>query len=260
MHKLNFMKVTLFILFISSTLFAFSQEEKIYKNDISLVYGFELNHFLHKMPGVEYRRLIHKDWKLKISVTGDRGYSTIRERGNTTFDLSDTTVMYRRQYYRYYKSKTFRFGADFIRFKQFTIGAHASYGKINGRSAIDDRAFYKVSNGNPSDFDYVYSEELTANYHPPKPNPPAGTIPYCSHRSANLGAVGFRSFGAGLTGAAKWPIGKHFEVALQYNAELTHNVFYNNFNVYEKDEFIHTDYPNFWEFSQYANLFLRFKI
>jgi hypothetical protein len=71
------MKNSLIILLIFSPIIGISQtdSETVYKNDIAIIYGAELNHFSGKIHGLEYGRSLNKNWKMKLSVFGERGTS-----------------------------------------------------------------------------------------------------------------------------------------------------------------------------------------
>jgi hypothetical protein len=253
------MKYSLIIFLILSPIIGIGQtdSETVYKNDIAIIYGAELNHFSGKTPGLEYRRSLNKNWKMKLSVFGERGASRSEYVKTYEFPLSDTSVMRRRQLNSYKVGRTIKIGTDYTGFKNFSIGAQFIFGKGSGSTYAMDQAFY---DGNDIEYDreYTYSEELTAGYHPPTIQPAAGVIEY-GYRTEGIGVVSYLTYGIGLTAEAKWPIGKHFEAALQYSPEFLYLDPTDFYDFFEKDEFYTTEFEGITAFYQYANIFLRFK-
>lgn len=253
------MKTILIITFIISPFIGHSQtdSEKTYKNDIAIIYGADLNYFSRKIPGLEYRRSLNENWKIKLGVMGNRLNTKSETIYRTEFPISDTAIIKRQQLLQLRVGRTIKLGVDYTKLEHFSFGAQFIFGKGAGLSFVHDQAYYDISI--EEDYEhYVYSEELTVGYHPPQSNPNGGTI-QIGYRRDNVASLDYWIYGLGLTAEAKWPIGKHFEAALQYNPELLYYSPRSTFDYFEKDTYYTADFKGIVDFGHFANLFLRFK-
>lgn len=249
------MRYIILVLILFPIRIGISQEEKPLKNDIAIYYGFQLNNFGTFIPGIEFRRAVHDNWRIKINAHMNRYWGEQRTLSRIAFPISDTAIMQRQQNQTYHIGKTYKLGVDFTKFEQFSIGAEFIFGKSYGTSNITDGAFYKDSTSGEYS---LYSEELTNKYHGPYPFSPAGIIT-SGRRYAEIGRINYLVIGIGLTAEAKWPIGKHFEVALQYSPELIHFKVRDFTDDFELDQFYTKQMKDRTTVYHLANLFIRFK-
>lgn len=251
------MKLTIAFAFFISPFFTFSQAKSnaVYKNDIAITYGAELNHFYRKIPGLEYRRALNENWKLKLGLMADRKFKSLQTIYNTEFALSDSSIMRRGQFLSYGAGATMKIGADYTGFKHFSFGAQFIFGKGSGTSYVNDRAFYDIG---MEEQHYVYSEELTEAYHPSEIQPGPGVIEI-GQRSEGVSYTDYWVYGLGLTTEAKWPIGKHFEAALQYAPEILHYQLRSQYNFFELDSYYTDEFKGMLDFQHFTNLYLRYK-
>ncbi len=251
------------LIIFSFSVISQENENKTFKNDITLFYGAELNHFNEKTPGIEYRRSLNDNWKLKISLMGDRHFTDTKSMTSHEFALSDTANIYRTQDLNYGIERSIKIGIDYTQLQHFSFGAQFILGNANATSLITDRAYYDTMD--ESGFgSSAYSDELTQEYHPNEPS--TNPSPNGSSRAVNVGSwkgyvanIDYIGMGLGLSIEAKWPFERYFEAALQYNPEFIYYKMTEFTTNYDLDSHYSVDFPDFGKFYQFAHLLVRYK-
>ncbi len=238
------MKIILFALLVSSSIFSIAQEEKkTFKNDIAVSGGLSIANQPFGRYGLTFRSNITNAWKLKFSASYDKFYSHYSP--YVPIFSSDTLIILREQN-SYNNRFSTRIGVDRTLFKVLFVGADINLGYSF------ERVFTFEQGLEYDDYDQTWTNcmDCLAEFHnvPPVQHIEVdhSQLPNQVLVSRNEGSEYF-VYGLSLNAGVNFPIGNRWGLALQYLPEISR---YQSLN----------GGSSFIQFRHYIDLILRFKI
>ena len=236
------MKTFLISLILTSAFFSVAQdqENKQFKNDISISGGLSIANQPFGRFGLTYRRFIENTWKLKFSANYDEFYSH-NTHHNHTLHSSDSLIIIRDQAV-YNNNYSANMGVDKTLFDFLLVGVGLNVGYSSEEIITDDTGLgfdtisqqWESCNGcvhsyHGQPYDFNYSSSSVSDY----------------VRSNN----GNSYFTYGILGSlgVYHPIENRWELALQYSFGILRYQSLNNSSSFNK-------------FHHYTDFILRFKI
>lgn len=238
------MKTILISLILASAFFSVAQdqENKQFKNDISISGGISIANKPFGRYGLTYRRYIGDAWKLKFSASYDKFFS--HSSPSSPIFSSDTLIILREQN-NYNNRFSTRIGIDRTLFKVLFVGADINLGYSF------ERVFTFEEGLKYDEYDQLWKNSRDGVYEfhnesPPKIYGDHSQLPNQVLVSRNKEAEYF-VYGLSLNAGVNFPIGNRLGLALQYLPEISR---YQSLN----------GGSSFIKFRHFTDLILRFKI
>lgn len=219
------------------------QENKQFKNDISISGGISIANQPFGRYGLTYRRYVGDTWKLKFSASYDKFYS--HSSPSSPIFSSDTLIILRKQN-NYTNRFSTRIGVDRTLFKVLFVGADINLGYSFERVFTFEEGLEYDDN----DQTWKNCRDCLAEFHNAPPVQPIEVdhsgLPNQVLVSRNKGSEYF-VYGLSLNAGVNFPIGNRWGLALQYSPEISR---YQSLS----------GGSSFIKFRHFTDLILRFKI